>query len=136
MKYIFTALTIMLAQAALGIPGRVLIEIEESVYNASVYSIEGVRTGSFEDFADQLKELALLGKESSSEELHFHIHLKGNVNLYEILRIKEVLTPFGFNYYTIQSMPNYGAVITVTIGQPEDFQLVHAKKKGAIVPYR
>jgi hypothetical protein len=36
MKYIFTALTIMLAQAVLGIPGRVLIEIEANVYNASV----------------------------------------------------------------------------------------------------
>ena len=132
MKNIITAIAIFTTQAVLAIPSVVWVEIERR--NDSVqYSIEGVRTKDFEQFAGELKKLAPLGKQHPSSELYFHVHIMGNLNISEILRIKEVLTPFGFDHYTIQSIPQYGTIVAITIGEPEDFQLFD-RFKAKIIP--
>ena len=132
MKNLFTAIALFAAQTALAIPSAVWIEIVQ-MENTVQYSIEEVSTRNFEQLASKLKHIASSGTQYPSGELHFHINLKGNINISEVLRIKEVLTPFGFDHYTIQSLPEFGTIITVTIGTPEDTQLFD-RFKAKIIP--
>ena len=117
MKAMLLSLLLILPAYARGIPVEALITIE-CKNGVTTYCLEE----TFDDFdkiSERIPELIRIA-ESQRSTLCFSLMIKGNVELSAILRIRKLLSQYGFDHFTFRPSSEYDAIILVTIGKPDD----------------
>jgi hypothetical protein len=128
MKAILTSLLLILPAYAQEIPVEALITIECK---------NGVTTccldETFDDLVKISERISGLKEMADSQErtLYFSLMIKGNVELSEILRIRKLLSQYGYDHFTFRPSSEYDAAIFVTIGKPDGIldDIVEAQRR-------
>ncbi len=134
MKRILILLIVGLASIVSAIPSGIYILMEQTDGGVS-YSLEGRQTSDFDEFSTHLTSLLEMAKMNTepqrvSDEVYCKLAITGNVDLEKVTPFQPLLSPYGFDHFTIHPLPDSTTEILITIGEPKESQLTVVMKQG------